>query len=183
MAWRSTSSLNSACGVAKTGPILGSLVFFLIAPASIAGWVPYMLSRWRFRPPFFGIAAGRFLGALIVVIGAAALVECFARFATTGRGTPAPVAPPKELVASGFYRYVRNPMYVAVVAVIVGQALLFGNVVLLEYAAIVWLLFHLFVLAYEEPTLRRQFGPSYDVYRTHVRRWWPRLRPWSNGAD
>jgi len=168
--------------VAKTGPILGSFVFFLIAPASIAGWVPYVLSRWRFRPPLVGISAGRFLGALIVVIGAAALMECFGRFATRGRGTPAPIAPPQELVASGLYRYVRNPMYVAVVAVIVGQALLFGNVVLLEYAAIVGLLFHLFVLAYEEPTLRRRFGPSYDVYRTHVRRWWPRLRPWSNLA-
>lgn len=111
-------------------------------------------------------------------MGLAALIECFRRFAIEGRGTPAPIAPPKTLVASGLYQYVRNPMYVAVLAVIVGQALVFGSVILLEYAATVWLGFHAFVLLYEEPALHRKFGPSYDIYRANVRRWRPRATAW-----
>src|SRR5262245_27003151 len=116
-------------------------------------------------------------------MGVAGLVECFGRFALKGHGTPAPIAPPENLVVSGLYRHVRNPMYVAVVCSIVGQALLFGSVVLLEYAGVVWLLFHVFVLGYEEPTLRQQFGSSYAAYRANVRRWWPRLTPWQAPAQ
>ncbi len=117
----------------------------------------------------------------MAAMGVVGLVECFARFAIKGRGTPAPIAPTEHLVVSGLYRYVRNPIYLAVLAVIVGQALLLGSVGLLEYAGLVWLLFHGFVVAYEEPTLRRQFGPSYDMYRTNVPRWWPRMKPWRAG--
>ena len=102
----------------------------------------------------------------------------FARFAIVGRGVPAPVAPTATLVVSGLYRHCRNPMYVAVVGAILGQALLFGSASLLLYAAIVWLAFHLFVLGYEEPTLSRQFT-NYGDYRRHVPRWIPRLRPWA----
>jgi protein-S-isoprenylcysteine O-methyltransferase Ste14 len=114
--------------------------------------------------------------------GAAAVLDCFARFALEGRGTPAPVAPTENLVVSGLYRHVRNPMYVGVVAAIVGQALWFGSPVLLEYAVLVWLAFFAFVVLYEEPTLRRRFGPAYDNYRANVRRWWPRMTPWRGGT-
>ena len=160
------------------GAVLGSFVFFWVAPGTIAGLVPYLLSRWRIQPPLLGVPAGRIVGGIVLAIGVAGLVECFGRFALKGHGTPAPIAPPENLVVSGFYRHVRNPMYVAVVCAIVGQALLFGSVMLLEYAGVVWLLFHVFVLGYEEPTLRRQFGSSYAAYRANVRRWWPRLTPW-----
>jgi protein-S-isoprenylcysteine O-methyltransferase Ste14 len=158
------------------------LVFFVIAPGTIAGWVPYVLSKWRIQPPLLGVSGGRVVGGVLAAVGVAILVECFWRFASEGRGTPAPVAPPERLVVSGVYRHVRNPMYVAVLAVIEGQALLFGSVILLGYAGVVWLLFHGFVLLYEEPTLRRKFGPSYDVYRANVRRWWPRIRPWRGSS-
>ena len=162
----------------RVGAVVGSLVFFVIAPGTVAGWVPYLLSRWWFQPPLFDIPASRVVGGVLAVTGVAILVDCFSRFALEGRGTPAPVAPTERLIVSGTYRYVRNPMYVAVLAVIVGQGLLFGSVTVLIYAGVVWLLFHGFVLLYEEPILRRRFGPSYDVYSANVRRWRPRTRPW-----
>ena len=165
-----------------TGALFGSLLFFWIAPVAVAGWGPYLVSGWQMHPPFLGVQAGRFLGGCLVVAGLLGLLECFGRFALKGRGTPAPIAPPEHLVASGLYRHVRNPMYVALVTILFGQALLLGSVALLEYAAIAWLLFHVFVLAYEEPTLRRQFGSSYDAYRAHVPRWWPRFRPWTGAS-
>lgn len=158
--------------------VLGSLVFFLIAPGVVAGGIPYVISRWRIQPPLPGGPAGRIVGACLIVIGVAALVECFARFAIQGRGTPAPVAPTRRLIVSGLYRHVRNPMYVAVVATILGQGLLLANVAVLGYAGVMWGIFHVFILAYEEPTLRKQFGTDYELYRAHVRRWWPRARPW-----
>jgi len=168
---------------AKPGPIIGSVIFLGIAPGVVAGWIPYTLSRWHMEPPFLGVQAGRWIGGALVMVGFAVLVDSFARFALEGKGTPAPVAPTETLVVSGLYRHVRNPMYLAVVAAILGQALLFGSVSLLTYAAVVWGLFHLFVLAYEEPTLRRRFGDSYRVYQQGVGRWWPRLRPWNPGAQ
>jgi protein-S-isoprenylcysteine O-methyltransferase Ste14 len=158
--------------------LLGSLAFFVVAPGAVAGGLPYWLTRWRVEPPFLGLAALRVVGGLLVCAGLASVVESFVRFALVGIGTPAPVAPTRHLVVSGQYRHVRNPMYVAVVATIVGQALVFGSVELLQYAAVVWLAFHAFVRLYEEPALAAQFGAPYDEYRRHVRRWWPRLRPW-----
>ena len=157
-------------------------MFFWIAPGTIAGLVPYLLSRWRIQPPLLGVPAERVVGGIVLAMGVAGLVECFGRFALKGHGTPAPIAPPENLVVSGLYRHVRNPMYVAVVCAIVGQALLFGSVVLLEYAGVVWLVFHVFVLGYEEPALRQQFGSSYAAYRENVRRWWPRLTPWQGAG-
>ena len=162
----------------RVGALVGSFIFFWIGPATVAGWIPYALSRWRIQPPLLGAPAGRIVGGIVAAIGTAGLIECFGRFAIKGRGTPAPIAPPEALVVSGLYRHVRNPMYIAVLAVIVGQALLLGNVRLLEYAGLVWLLFHGFVRVYEEPTLRRQFGSSYEVYCTNVPRWFPRMSPW-----
>lgn len=158
--------------------LLGSLLFFCIAPATVAGWVPWYLTRWRSGPALFDGAASRWLGVLLVLAGAAMLVECFARFAIKGLGTPAPVAPTRHLVSSGLYRHVRNPMYLGVVMAILGQALGFGSRPLLAYAGAVWVAFFLFVMLYEEPTLKRQFGASYEEYRRHVPRWLPRIKPW-----
>ena len=126
----------------------------------------------------FGITAGRYLGGVLIALGAIGLLDSFARFALQGMGTPAPTFPTERLVVTGLYRYVRNPMYVAVVAAIFGQGLLFGSAPLIAYGAAVWLAFHLFVVAYEEPALRRRFGAIYAAYQANVPRWIPRLAPW-----
>ncbi len=130
---------------------------------------------------FPGSRRNALAGAVLIVLGLPILLEAFARFALQGRGTPAPVAPTERLVVQGPYRFVRNPMYVAVTTVILGQALLLGDSRLLAYGAVVWLSFHLFVLLYEEPTLRRRFGPDYDAFRAAVPRWIPRRTPWGAG--
>jgi protein-S-isoprenylcysteine O-methyltransferase Ste14 len=167
----------------RAGAAFGTFAFFWIAPATVAGWIPYALTRWAVERPLLGWGGGRFLGAGLVAGGLSVLLESFARFAVVGRGTPAPIAPTASLVVSGLYRYVRNPMYLGVLGIVLGQALLLGSVTLAGYACVLWLLFHVFVMAYEEPALLRQFGSSYEDYRAHVRRWWPRLSPWSPPAE
>ena len=111
------------------------------------------------------------------------LLDSFARFALQGVGTPAPVFPTRHLVVTGLYRYVRNPMYLAVLSTIFGQAVFLANVTLLEYAGLVGVLFYLFVLLYEEPTLRKTFGPEYEDYCKAVPRWIPRFTAWSRSRD
>jgi protein-S-isoprenylcysteine O-methyltransferase Ste14 len=113
----------------------------------------------------------------MLVAGLKVLVPALVRFVVEGFGTPAPVAAPDRLVAGGLYRYVRNPMYVAVLTAIVGQALLLGQLGLLLYAAALWLIVAAFVRCYEEPTLARRFGADYEAYRRAAPAWWPRLRP------
>ena len=162
----------------KTIAVLGSALFFAVAPSSVAGLVPWWITRWEFRPPFFDLDATRAVGILLIVAGLPGLVDSFARFALQGLGTPAPIAPTQNLVVTGLYRYVRNPIYVALVAVILGQALLFGDWRLFLYGALVFVAFHIFVLAYEEPTLRESYGAEYETYRANVPRWLPRLTPW-----
>ena len=122
--------------VQRAAAIIGSAIFLVIAPGTLAVYVPWYLTHWHFAPLLFPIA--RVLGAALVVAGLPILLDSFARFALQGLGTPAPVMPPKRLVVTGFYRYVRNPIYVAVTALIAGQGLLFGSVTVLEYGAIVW---------------------------------------------
>ncbi len=111
----------------KTIAVLGSALFFAVAPSSVAGLVPWWITHWEFRPPFFDLEATRAVGILLIVAGLPGLVDSFARFALQGLGTPAPIAPTQNLVVTGLYRYVRNPIYVALVAVILGQAALFGD--------------------------------------------------------
>jgi protein-S-isoprenylcysteine O-methyltransferase Ste14 len=130
------------------------------------------------QPPWLGFPAFRVLGGVLIAAGIPVLLDSFMRFALQGLGTPAPVFPTRHLVVTGLYRYVRNPMYAAVVSVIGGQGLLLGNLRILEYGALVWLAFHIFVIGYEEPTLKRSFGPEYDTFRAHVPRWIPRLSAW-----
>ena len=136
-----------------------------------------MLTGWDVNgTPSWAAAAA---GWLLVAAGGTALLHAFARFVVEGLGTPAPVAPTQHLVVGGLYRYVRNPMYIAVVMVIAGQALILGRPGLLLYAvafgAVVWS----FVHWYEEPTLERSFGAEYRAYRRAVPGWRPRLRPWT----
>lgn len=162
----------------RSGAILGSAVFLVLAPGTVAGLIPWWISRWQTQPPWFGFMPFRWLGVLVIAAGLPVLLDSFVRFAVQGLGTPAPVAPTQHLVISGLYRYVRNPMYVAVVAMILGQGLLFGSLHVLEYGLAAWLTMHLFVVFYEEPTLRRQFGAEYEEFCQNVGRWVPRVRAW-----
>lgn len=156
----------------------GSLVFFLIAPGTVAGLVPWWITRWRLNAALGGSQVSRWLGAVLIVAGLAPLVASFARFAWEGLGTPAPIAPPSRLVVSGSYRRVRNPMYVALLIVLSGEALVFADLRVFYWALIFWAGCHLFVLGYEEPALKRKFGSEYEAYRANVPRWLPRLTPW-----
>jgi protein-S-isoprenylcysteine O-methyltransferase Ste14 len=136
----------------------------------VAGLVPSLLTSWE-GDAWLPLQV---VGAVLLAAGAGVLLHAFARFVVEGRGTPAPVAPTRRLVVGGLYRYVRNPMYLAVLATIVGQALLFGRLVLVLYAAAVAAAFVVFVRVYAEPTLARQFGADYEAYRRAVPGWWPR---------
>lgn len=169
----------------RAASLAGSALFLLVAPGTVAGYLPWLIGRWRFDDDFGAFLPVRAAGALLALAGALVLLECFVRFAWRGLGTPAPVAPTRRLIVTGLYRHVRNPMYVAVFALIAGQALLFGSLPLLAYGAAVWAAFHLFVLIYEEPTLRRQFPDDYRAFVAAVPRWLPRLRPWPgpNGPE
>jgi protein-S-isoprenylcysteine O-methyltransferase Ste14 len=158
--------------------ILGSALFFVIAPGSVAVLVPWWISRWRLQAPLLSIPPIRVVGVLLIAAGLPVLLDSFARFALQGLGTPAPIFPTRHLVVTGLYRHVRNPIYVSVVALIVGQGLLLGNLRVLAYGFVVWLACHLFVRLYEEPTLRSTFGAEYEAFCANVPRWIPRLRPW-----
>jgi protein-S-isoprenylcysteine O-methyltransferase Ste14 len=159
-----------------------SALFFALAPGTVAIVLPWWISRWQLRSAPDGwswlAVPVRVFGAALIVAGAVVLISAFIRFVVEGLGTPAPVAPPKRLVIGGLYRHVRNPMYVAVLASIIGQALLLFQVKLFWYAAIVAAALVAFVHLYEEPTLTRRFGADYRTYLDSVPRWWPRLRPW-----
>ena len=156
----------------------GSTLFFAIAPGVVAGLVPWWLTHWQILGPLSHWAPVRMAGLITLIAGAIVLVQAFVRFVAEGRGTPAPVAPTERLVTGGLYRHVRNPMYLAVVAAITGQALALGQPILLGYAAAVWVTVASFARWYEEPALARQFGAQYEAYRRAVPAWRPRIRPW-----
>jgi len=155
-------------------PLVKTLLFFCMVPGTVAGYVPYLLLRPVQLPSLEHFGVDQWAGVALVGLGATGLLWCGWNFAVTGRGTPAPFDPPKILVARGPYRWVRNPMYVSVATALVGEAWLFHSVVLLQYLAVFWTILHLFVVFYEEPTLREKFGDSYAAYRRAVPRWIPR---------
>ena len=168
---------NASRGRIRPRAAVGSVVFLVVAPGVVAGLVPWLLTGWDARDkPWW--PAVRLVGGVLIVLGVVALLHAVARFVVEGLGTPAPVAPTERLVVGGLYRYVRNPMYLAVGAIVVGQALLLGRAVLLAYGALFAVLVEAFVRRYEEPTLTRRFGAPYEAYRRAVPRWWPRRRPW-----
>ena len=158
---------------------MGSALFLIIAPGIGAGLVPWWISHWNVQAPLFGFPLIRALGAFLIVLGVIVVLDSFARFALQGLGTPAPVFPTRHLVVTGFYRHVRNPIYLAVASVILGEGMILCNVNVLAYGVLAWLGTHVFVEAYEEPTLRKTFGAEYDVFRANVPRWVPRLSPWN----
>jgi protein-S-isoprenylcysteine O-methyltransferase Ste14 len=154
--------------------LLGTILFVLVVPGTVIVLVPYWLTGWRPAPPLLGAALTRWLG-VVLILGALPLFTSFlGRFVWEGHGTPAPVAPTKHLVVGGPFRWTRNPGYIAVVTLIGGQALVLGSGAVLVYAILVALAFHTFVVVYEEPTLRDQFGAEFEEYRRRVPRWIPR---------
>jgi protein-S-isoprenylcysteine O-methyltransferase Ste14 len=167
----------------KALSIVGTVIFLVIAPGCVAGLVPWRISHWRVEAPFLGMLLFRPVGGMLITLGVIGVLDSFARFALQGVGTPAPVFATRHLVVTGLYRYVRNPMYIAVVITILGQGLILGTVTLLEYCGLVWLLFHVFVLIYEEPTLRASFGSEYQSFCANVPRWIPRSTPWRSHLE
>ncbi len=152
---------------------LKNLLFTVLVPGTVAGWVP-----WRIAARGGHVLAGGWMlaaGAVLAATGVAIALWCVRDFAVAGRGTPAPFDPPTQLVVRGLYRYVRNPMYVGVLSVIAGWSLLYRSAAVAEYGAIVWLLFTVFVVAVEEPMLKRRFGASYEAYCRSAGRWLPRV--------
>jgi len=161
---------------------LRSILWTLLMPGVVAGYIP-----WR----FFGVARAQLtlvnpvhiLALLMRGLGAALLIACIWEFARSGRGTLSPVDPPRELVVRGLYRYVRNPMYLSVTMIVLGEVLLSGSRALFIYWVVFFSAANLFVIGYEEPNLRRRFGASYERYTQHVRRWIPRLRAARSGDE
>jgi protein-S-isoprenylcysteine O-methyltransferase Ste14 len=156
--------------------LLKMVIFTVLVPGSVTFWLP----RWIYRSTFQWSAIERgstaSVGTLLIALGIAGYLWCALDFAFRGRGTPAPIDPPKVLVVRGLYGYVRNPMYVSVLTVLLGESVLLHSWALARYAGICFLGFFVFVLAYEEPALREKFGDSYREYCRTVPRWLPRLQ-------
>jgi len=160
---------------ARARAAVGGLLFLAVAPGFVAGLVPWWLTGWQPAGPV-PLAVST---AGVVVVGAAVLLHAFVRFVAEGLGTPTPLAPTQRLVIGGLYRYVRNPMYLAVAATILGQAMIFRRPGMVLYASVFAVAVGAFAHFYEEPTLARRFGAEYDAYRRAIPAWWPRRRPWS----
>jgi protein-S-isoprenylcysteine O-methyltransferase Ste14 len=159
-----------------------SLLWTLLFPGFFAGYVPWT---------FFGLrevvleprSALHWLGLLGIGAGTGMLAWCILEFARSGRGTLSPADPPRTLVVRGPYRFVRNPMYLSVTLIVLGEVLLTMSLGLLAYSVLWFAAVNLFVLGYEEPTLRGQFGLQYERYAAQVGRWIPRLQPWPGASD
>jgi protein-S-isoprenylcysteine O-methyltransferase Ste14 len=155
------------------GPALRTLLFFAAVPGAVAAGIPLLLVQGE---PRLAPRGACIAGLALIALGAACGILCAVDFVVTGRGTPSPLDPPKRLIASRLYRFTRNPMYLAVLLTLFGETVALCSATLLVYAAMLALLFHLFVVLYEEPALRARFGSSYDGYRAAVPRWLPRPR-------
>jgi protein-S-isoprenylcysteine O-methyltransferase Ste14 len=161
---------------------IGSAAFFVVAPGTVVGLIPWWITGWELHEPLPYWVAAQVVGVALICAGLVPAVHAFVQFAKAG-GTPMPIAPTQHLVVTGFNRYVRNPMYVGLLTSLVGEALLFGQPSLLLYAAAGWAVTASFVHWYEEPTLCRQFGAEYEAYRSAVPAWRLRLRPWTPSAS
>ena len=157
---------------------VGSAAFFVVAPGTVVGLIPWLITGWEISGTGALWRVAQAIGVLLIIAGLIPPVHAFAQFAKAG-GTPMPVAPTEHLVVTGFNRYVRNPMYVGLLVAILGQALLFGSLGLVVYAAVVWIVTASFVRWYEEPTLTSRYRSQYETYRQNVPAWIPRLRPWN----
>jgi protein-S-isoprenylcysteine O-methyltransferase Ste14 len=155
---------------------LKTLIFTVIMPGTVTVYIPYWLLSSPSAPAPLPIGISRYFGLLPMLFGAAIYFWCAWDFTFAGKGTPAPIAPPKDLVVRGLYRYVRNPMYVGVLTLLAGEAWFFSSRQLFIYAGVVFSFFHLFVIFYEEPALRQKFAESYRRYCETVPRWIPRWK-------
>lgn len=160
---------------------VGTLVFLVFTPGVVAGLLPGLITGWRVPWPGRWASPVVLVAAVAIAGGVLVLLDAFVRFARAD-GTPAPLAPTAHLVVVGPYRYVRNPMYLAVLTIIAGQALLSRSAGALVYGGVVLLAVVLFVRGYEEPTLALEYRAEYREYRRNVRGWLPRLRPWDQTA-
>ena len=161
------------------GRFLRTLLFGALVPATFLVLIPAMILNVTGINSEGGIS--RLVGLVPMIVGIAILAWCFAGFIVEGEGTPAPYEPPHRLVTGRLYGWMRNPMYVAVTTILVGEAMFYGSLPLLLWAAVAWIVFHFFVVLYEEPNLQRRFGPAYESYAEHVPRWLP-SRPRSVAA-
>jgi len=152
---------------------LKTLLFSMLVPGTVSFVIPWLLLQGSPGPVLL-IPSVWMVGLLPLLLGVGLYFWCAAAFTFIGKGTPAPIDAPIVLVIQGPYHWVRNPMYVAVLAVVIGQAILFRSLLLAAYALLLWVVFHMFVVFFEEPTLRRQFGASYETYLHMVPRWLPR---------
>jgi protein-S-isoprenylcysteine O-methyltransferase Ste14 len=153
-----------------------AVAFLVVVPGTIAGWVPWYIAGSSPLWTNDGRIGARSIAAFVAALGLAILLWTATDFIRRGRGTPAPYDPPRALVTSGLYRLTRNPMYVGVLTMIIGQALWFASSGVLIYAALVAVAFHARVVIYEEPLLRRTFGTAYADYCAYVPRWLPHLK-------
>jgi protein-S-isoprenylcysteine O-methyltransferase Ste14 len=160
---------------------VGTFVFLVLAPGVVAGLIPAVITGWRIRWTGGWMLPVVLLGAVGILGGVVVLLDAFVRFARAD-GTPAPPMPTARLVVVGPYRYVRNPMYLAVLTIILGQSLLFGSWENLLYAGLVLVAVVAFVRGYEEPTLQTEYGEAFRDYRQNVRGWVPRMTPWNQGG-
>lgn len=160
---------------------INTLLWSILVPGTVTVLVPYLLLSSRFDSFRVSLSDFRFFGLIPILIGVIIYIWCAWDFTFVGKGTPAPFDPPRELVVKGAYRYVRNPMYVFVALALIGEAILFEAAILVLFAALAVTFFHLWVVLYEEPTLKRKFEESYERYCERVSRWLPRL-PDQNGA-
>jgi protein-S-isoprenylcysteine O-methyltransferase Ste14 len=165
-----------AAAAPPTWAIIGTIIFTIVVPGSVVVLVPYLLSGWRINPPLLGTPMMPILGAAMILAALPFFIGFEKRFVIEGRGTPAPIAPTERLVTGGTYQRVRNPGYISVVAMVLGEGLLLGDTGVLLYAIILAIGFHIFVLVYEEPTLRASYGAEFEKYCAQVPRWIPRLR-------
>jgi protein-S-isoprenylcysteine O-methyltransferase Ste14 len=152
---------------------IGTAAFTIVVPGTVIVILPMTIAGWRIHPAFFGTTATRIAGVAMIIAAAPLFVSFLERFIRQGHGTPAPVAPPQHLVVTGPFRYVRNPGYIAVVSIVIGEALVIGSGAMIWYAVAVAIMFHLWVLIYEEPDLRGRFGEEYERYCREVPRWVP----------
>lgn len=152
-----------------------TLIFTILVPGTVTIYIPYWILSSTSATGNLPLGAFRYFGVILILLGAAIYFRCAFDFTFKGKGTPAPIDPPKELVVQGLYRYVRNPMYVGAFTTLIGEVVLFESRHLLVYAVLMLSCFSLFVLLYEEPALRRKFGESYQRYCDEVPRWIPRL--------
>jgi protein-S-isoprenylcysteine O-methyltransferase Ste14 len=155
--------------------IVTTVLSAIVVPGGLLVAVPYLLVHSRLDLLNFDLGALRILGTVPIIVGTAVLAWCTGGFVVFGKGTPNPVDPPRHLVARGIYRRVRNPMYLSMGFIVAGEAIVLGSITLVGYLVVIMAVFHVFVVSYEEPTLRRHFGGSYEEYRKQVPRWIPKL--------